>query len=219
MLWVPLAAYLVKPLTASNAKTERLTHCGLRTLVRLPVFRRIVLVAALILGSHALHDTFSVIRWANAGIAPQAISILWSLAVAAEVVVFFVIGPWLLERLGPPMAMGIAAVAAALRWIVSATTLDFAIIILIQPLHGITFALLHLACMRLLAIHVPPQLAATAQAVYGTLGVGTASACLTMLSGWLYGQLGGQAFLVMAALSLAVLPVVARLSPRATAKR
>ena len=44
----------------------------------------------------------------------------------------------------------------------------------IQPLHGFTFALLHLASMRLLAEIVPPQLAATALTVYGTVGVGAA---------------------------------------------
>ena len=32
-------------------------------LFRLPVFRNLVLVAALILGSHAMHDAFAVIRW------------------------------------------------------------------------------------------------------------------------------------------------------------
>jgi MFS transporter, PPP family, 3-phenylpropionic acid transporter len=63
----------------------------------------------MILGSHALHDTFSVIRWTQAGSSPQTASVLWSLAVAAEVVVFFLLGPWLLDRLGPGRAIAIAA--------------------------------------------------------------------------------------------------------------
>jgi PPP family 3-phenylpropionic acid transporter len=45
----------------------------------LPLYRRIVLVAALILGSHAMHDSFAVIRWGAAGIAPGAAGLLWSL--------------------------------------------------------------------------------------------------------------------------------------------
>ena len=36
-------------------------------LLRLPPFRRLVLVAALILGSHAMHDAFAVIRGARRG--------------------------------------------------------------------------------------------------------------------------------------------------------
>ena len=206
MLAVPFALRAVPPVIDAST-TNAISRDGVLALLRLPVFRRVVFVAALILGSHALHDTFSVIRWTNAGIPPQTASILWSLAVAAEVVVFFLAGPWLLDRLGPGRAIGIAAVLGAVRWLVSALTLDLTAIVLIQPLHGVTFALLHLACMRLLAICVPPQLAATAQALYGTVGIGAATALLTVASGWLYSALGAQAFLVMSALCLGALPL------------
>jgi integral membrane sensor domain MASE1 len=108
MLTVPFVLRLVPPVTVSNTK-DTISREGVLALVRLPVFRRVVLAAALILGSHALHDTFSVIRWTNAGISPQTASVLWSLAVAAEVIVFFLIGPWLLDRLGPGRAIAIAA--------------------------------------------------------------------------------------------------------------
>jgi PPP family 3-phenylpropionic acid transporter len=167
MLAVPFALRLVPPVMHPRTPNA-ISREGVLALLKLPVFRRVVLVAAMILGSHALHDTFSVIRWSNAGVSPQTISLLWSLAVAAEVVVFFLAGPWLLDRLGPARAIGIAAVLGAVRWLVSALTLDLTAIVLIQPLHGVTFALLHLACMRVLAICVPQQLAATAQALYGT---------------------------------------------------
>ena len=83
-----------------------------------------------------------------------------------------------------------------------------------QPLHGITFALLHLACMRLLALNVPAHLAATAQAVYGTVGVGATTALLTLLSGWLYAGMGPSAFAVMSLLCLLALPVAAGLRGR-----
>ncbi len=105
------------------------------------------------------------------------------------------------------MAIAVAAVAGAVRWLVSAATVDFAALALIQPLHGVTFALLHLACMRLLGEHVPPELAATAQAVYGTLGIGAVTAALTIASGWVYGALGAGAFVMMAGVCLAALPV------------
>ena len=78
---------------------------------------------------------------------------------------------------------------------------------LVQPLHGLTFALGHLACMRLLALIVPPGLAATALTVYGTLGVGAATALLTLASGLLYSRLGPEGFWVMAALCAAALPL------------
>ena len=82
----------------------------------------------------------------------------------------------------------------------------------VQPLHGLTFALLHLACMRLIVQVVPIRLAATAQSIYGTLCVGLATALLTLASGLLYAQMGGHAFLVMAALCLLALPLCGGLS-------
>ena len=74
---------------------------GFAALLRLPSYRRIIFVAALILGSHAMHDSFAVIRWEAAGIGPNTIGALWSMSVAAEVVVFLFIGRPLLDRIGP----------------------------------------------------------------------------------------------------------------------
>src|SRR4030095_7618058 len=88
---------------------------GVLLLFRLPVFRNLVLVAALILGSHAMQDTFAVIRWSAAGISPGTASLLWSESVAAEVLVFFLIGPALVTRLTPAGAAAVAALAGMLR--------------------------------------------------------------------------------------------------------
>ena len=78
---------------------------------------------------------------------------------------------------------------------------------LCKPLHGLTFALLHLACMRLIVQVVPFRLAATAQSIYGTMCIGLATALLTLASGLLYERMGGNAFLVMAALCFLALPL------------
>jgi len=184
---------------------------GVLILVRLPVFRNLVLVAALILGSHAMHDAFAVIRWSASGIGPAAASLLWSVSVAAEVLVFFVIGPALVTRLTPAGALAVAAVAGMLRWAVMAQTADMIALALVQPLHGITFALLHLACMRLIARIVPQGLEGTAQAIYGTVGIGAAVALLTLASGALYARLGAQGFWIMAALCALALPLTWKL--------
>jgi PPP family 3-phenylpropionic acid transporter len=184
---------------------------GVLILVRLPLFRNLVLVAALILGSHAMHDAFAVIRWSASGIGPAAASLLWSESVAAEVLVFFVVGPALVTRLTPAGALAVAAVAGMLRWAVMAQTAGMIALALVQPLHGITFALLHLACMRLIARIVPQGLEGTAQAIYGTVGIGAAVALLTLVSGALYARLGAQGFWIMAALCALALPLTWKL--------
>jgi PPP family 3-phenylpropionic acid transporter len=137
--------------------------------------------------------------------------LLWSESVAAEVLVFFVIGPALVTRLRPAGALAVAAVAGMFRWGMMAQTSDVITLALVQPLHGITFALLHLASMRLIARIVPQGLEGTAQAIYGTVGIGAATALLTLVSGALYGRLGAEGFWVMASLCAFALPVTWRL--------
>ena len=185
---------------------------GFLLLLRMRIFRRLLLVAALVLGSHALHDTFAVIRWRDAGISTATASLLWSEQVIAEVVVFLLVGPALLHRLGPANAAMLAAGAGVVRWSVLGTTTQIVPLALVEPLHGLTFALFHLASMRLIGATVPRNLAATAQALYGTAAVGTSTALLTVASGSLYTWLGGQAFWVMAILCAAAIPLARRMT-------
>jgi PPP family 3-phenylpropionic acid transporter len=175
-------------------------------LLRIPRFRMMVLVTSFIYGSHAMHDAFAVIWWSAAGIDPSTISILWSEAVAAEVVVFFLIGPALLNRLGARGAAVLAAAAGIVRWSVAGETTSIFALSSIQPLHGFTFALLHLASMRVMKTLIPASLAGTGQSIYA-FGSGCLTALLTLLSGILYAKFGGGAFVSMAALCVVALPL------------
>lgn len=190
-----------------------------RALLRLPHFAALMGVAALVEGSHALHDGFEVIRWRAAGIGPGTAGLLWSEAVLAEVAVFAVLGPALLRRLDTRQATALAALAGMVRWGVTARTAWLPAMALVQPLHGLTFALTHLACMRLINQVVPPSLAATAQAFYGTVAVGAATAALTLACGPLYDRFGAGAFWVMAALCAAALPLAWTLRDHTEAAR
>ncbi len=184
---------------------------GVGALLRLSLFRRLLLAVAIILGSHAMHDSFAVIRWGRAGIGADLAGLLWSEQVAAEVAVFLFLGRRLLDQLGTSGAAMLAAAAGVARWMVMAQTAWLPAMALIEPLHGLSFALLHLAAMRLLAEIVPPLLAATALTLYGTFAIGAATALLTLASGPLYARLGAQGFWVMAALCALALPVASTL--------
>jgi PPP family 3-phenylpropionic acid transporter len=198
------ATQVPKPRTV--ALTEREPPAGVVALLRVPPFRRVILVSALVLGSHAMHDTFAVIRWTAAGVTPAIASVLWSESVAAEVFVFFVIGPPLVTRLRPAGVLAVAAAAGVVRWAAVASSTSVIVLALVQPLHGLTFAALHLACMRLIPLLVPSHLAATAQAMYA-LGAGATTAVMMLASGWLYGTFGAQGFLAMALLCAVVPPL------------
>jgi hypothetical protein len=147
-------ALVLPGLGGGPAQSSRLWASGLRDsalLFQLPVYRRILVIAALVEGSHALNDTFAVIRWRSAGVDLTTISVLWSESVLAEVLVFLWFGARLIRRVSAGVACVLAAGAGMIRWSVVACTTSPILVGLVQPLHGVTFALLHLACIRVIA--------------------------------------------------------------------
>ncbi len=186
---------------------------GWRALAGIPAFATLMAIAALIGGSHAMHDGFEVIRWRAAGLSAGQASVLWAFSVAAEVVVFLFLGRKLLDRLGPAWSLALSATAGIVRWGAAATTASFAAMSIVEPLHGLSFALMHLACMDVIKRTVPASLAATAQAFYGTVAVGAASAAASLLSGPLYGQFGATAFWAMAGMCACAVPLTVMLRP------
>ena len=207
-----IVAALCATRVAEIPHIERSTRrAGVMVLLKIPAYRALLGIAALVLGSHAMHDGFAVIRWTASGISPRTVSVLWSEAVLAEVAVFFFLGPRLIALVTPAGALALASLAGIARWAVMASTVDVAWLALAQPLHGITFALLHLACMRLIARIAPAGLEGTAQALYGT-GIGAVSAAVMMSSGALYAELGGVAFWIMSMVCAIALPLILRLA-------
>jgi PPP family 3-phenylpropionic acid transporter len=120
--------------------------------------------------------------------------------------VFFLIGPRLVNRFGPSGAAAIASMAAILRWAVMASSTHAGALAVVQPLHKLTFALLHLASMRLIGAAVPQQLAVTGQAFYA-LGPSLVTALQTL-------ALGANGFLLMALLSAVALRLCPGLKTR-----
>lgn len=215
-----LMAVPVPWLPASTASTGNANvYTGIRELIAMPAFRSVLLVAALVIGSHAMSDTFAVIHWRAKGVSSTAVGLLWSEAVASEIVVFAFFGPYALRRFGSARCAVLAAVAGVSRWTILSMTDNVAALAATQLLHGLTFAMLHLACMRTIRFVVPDALSATAQTLYGTLSLGIASAILTWSSGKLYGVVGAHGFLFMAALCALALPLAAGLDGGADRSR
>jgi len=190
--WGVLSPFLSPVLVARGASTSEV---GL------------LLVSGLVQGSHAFYTGYAVLGWQAAGIAPGTIGLLWSLSVAAEVVVFFLLGRPLLARLGPGGTCALAGAAGLLRWSAMALDTSAWTMALVQPLHGLTFAAQHMAAMAVLVQVVPARLAATAQSLHASLGPGLATAALTLASGQLHGWFGPGGFWAMAALCAVALPL------------
>ena len=195
--------------SAATPPTAAHPLAGLRLLAHRP-FRRIVLASALIQGAHAAYYGFAPLFWRSQGLSDSTIGLLLAEAIIAEVALF-AWGRRLVERLGPPGLTACAAAASLLRWSVTAATPPLPVLAAVQVLHAATFAMQHLSAMLVLSRTIPPERAATAQALHAALGMGAPTGLMMLLSGWVYARWGGLVFLLMAALGGAALPLASRL--------
>lgn len=180
-------------------------------LARSPLFLLFLAGASLMQASHALYYALGTVHWKAAGISGAWLSILWTVGVAAEVVLLYFFGGRRRGRLGATGWLMIGAGAAVLRWTLTAFDPPYGVLVAVQLLHGLTFGAAHLGAMMFLAQAVPYAFAATAQNIYGSafaVLLGLAS----MAAGNLYEIWGGATYGLMAAMGCGGLALAALLS-------
>ncbi len=175
---------------------RRPSAAGGARLLRNPAFLLTLGASALVQGSHAAYYALATVHWRAHGLSDTAIGGLWAEAVAAEIA-FFVWGRGLAERIGPPGLTALAAGAALLRWTVTSQTVSLPVLAAAQLLHAGSFGMQHLSSMLTLSRAVPPERAATAQALHSALGTGAPTGLLIWGVGALYDG-SGRVFLLMA---------------------
>ena len=161
-------------------------------LFRLKPFRDTILRTALIQGSHAAYYGFAALFWRQQGIGDGMIGLLIAEGIVVEILLFLR-GRRLIARLGPDGLTACAACAALIRWSLTGLSPPLALLALLQLLHAATFAMQHLSAMMVLSRSIPPERAATAQALHAAVGYGASTGLLLLLSGFLYTRFGGGA--------------------------
>ncbi|ELL0561254.1 3-phenylpropionate MFS transporter [Vibrio vulnificus] len=190
----------VMPVTRSEHHSERPKLTQLLT--DGPVVK-FLLLAALIQGSHAAYYSFSAIYWQQAGHSEEIIGYLWSIGVVSEVAVFALskrlFAGWSLRALFVAASIGVM-----LRWGITASTTLLLGLVLVQLLHGVTFAMAHIAAIQYIQNSEEHKMVAL-QALYNALPLGAFIAAMTAFSGWGFEHWGANVFWVMAAMGLVAL--------------
>jgi PPP family 3-phenylpropionic acid transporter len=192
---IAAALSLLLPEVASGRVAPNLASAA--GLFRIPGFRLALGCTALIQGAHAAFYGFAALYWRSQGISDTVIGLLLAEGIIAEILLF-ARGRRLIGWLGPAGLTACAASASVVRWGLTAFALPIPVMALIQPLHAATFAMQHLSAMLLLSRFVPPDRAATAQAVHSALGYGAPTGLMMLIAGWVYARQGGLVFLLMA---------------------
>jgi MFS transporter, PPP family, 3-phenylpropionic acid transporter len=221
LIWVIAAVALLsalvslglKPLEAPKAAASEI-H-GDSRLLRDRGFLAIIAASALIQGSHAAYYTFASIAWQQEGFGGLTIAGLWVLGVLAEIVLFA-----LSPRFKLPFSLlvVIAALSAALRWLVTAQSPPIAILALVQLAHALSFGLTQVGTMGLIAQRVPGHVMARGQG-YLVACSGIVTSLASIISGRIYESYGQGVYYLMAAMAFAAALIMwlsrHRLAPQA----
>lgn len=189
------ALALPAPRLAATAAsgTARLPSFGeARVLVRNPVFLVFLIAAGGTQATHAAFYTFGSLHWHNQGLSSVTVGTLWTIGVAAEILLFAWSG-WVMQRVWATTLLMIGALAAVARWLAMAFDPPLALLVPLQLLHGATYGATHLGAIHFIGRAVPDGAAGTAQALYATVAAGIAMGLATLLAGQIYGPFGGAA--------------------------
>lgn len=174
--------------------------------LRRPAVLAMMAAAALVMGSHAMWNSFSVIHLRELGTPETMIGMMWSIATISEMAMFWM-GPFVARFLGPVGTLALAAGGAVLRWGLMALDPGPWPTLLLQTLHAVSFSCTHLGLQAFLAVTISSARGASAQATYVTIS-GTTLGVVTLASGPLYRAYGGGAYLFAAALGVTALAVL-----------
>jgi PPP family 3-phenylpropionic acid transporter len=211
-IWLILGAWLLT-IAASFGLPQMPRHRssggGMLTLLSDRRFIVMLAISGSIQCSHSLVYAFGTIYWTAAGHSTATVGWLWAESVVAEILLFAA-AKRLLLRVPPLYLFVVGGLGAVLRWLLAALGTGLPLLIVVQLLHGLSFATTHLGAMTFLARQSPPGLAASAQVLHAIV-VGTSVGLVTIGVGGLYEALGGGGFYVMAGLAVpgALLAIVA----------
>ncbi len=173
---------------------------GALILVKQPIFISILVTVAFIFASHAVYYGFSTIHWAKLGYSGRMIGLLWSVGVLAEVVLFMFSNK-LANLMGPRRLLIWAAIAALVRWAITALDPALYWLFIVQILHAFTFAAAYLASLHLITRSVPEDLISTAMAISASINSGIFMAAAMFVGGLLYAEYLNHAYWFSVALA------------------
>lgn len=158
---------------------------GLRQLGGLMKRRDIIsflLVIALVSSTNKANDAFMSIFIKSLGGTEIDVGMAWTVAPLSEAVVFFLAGAFM-GRFHELALLTVASAAFTLRWLLFTVAASAKIMILIQFLHSLSFALFFISAISYMAKMVPDRLRASGQGLLSSFMGGVAGIIGSMAGG------------------------------------
>ncbi len=182
--------------------THRRQHFGAPAwaLLRRPRFLLFLAGTAAYYAGHATYDAFISLHLEDLGASHATIGESWAIGVSGEILIMFA-APHILRVVRGSHLLVLCSCVAALRWYLLATVTTPALVLLSQPLHGLTFGLWFVAFVDQAQEQAPDGLRSTVQTLASaSMGVGMV---LGYLGGGRLMDLSGTASVFQAAVGAA----------------
>jgi len=195
-----LSAFALPQLGAAKADDNRPpTLAAAGKVLMTGSFVLLILVAGLTQTSHAVYYSFGSLHWESLGYSAVTIGGLWSIGVAAEILLFMY-ARGSIERMGPVLLLLAGAGFGVLRWAGMAFDPPLAVVMLLQVLHAASYGMTHLGTIYYIRRFMDADFAGTAQGVFVAISGGVFMTSAIALAGWAYGASAALSYLWMAAM-------------------
>ena len=154
---------------------------------------------SIIFATHLILNAFQGLLWKQQGLPENVIGMLIALGALAETAMFFGYRRFS-GRFSPRKLILASALVAVLRWIAFAFSPGVPLLVLLQLLHAVTYALGFVACISFITKWTSDDIAAETQSFFVVLQQGFSAIALTGFGG-LAGRYGAQAYLASAVLA------------------
>lgn len=158
--------------------------------------------ASLILASHAEVYSFGTLNWRQAGLSPDFIGAAWAIGVATEGLLFLANARFFGTEKNAVAFLLLGGAGAAFRWFWMSGDPGPWLLLVLQAMHGLSFAATYCGAVLLLGALAGPTHRARMQGWFAA-STALSLAASTFVCGLLTGRLGHNAYLVMMTLALA----------------
>jgi PPP family 3-phenylpropionic acid transporter len=172
----------------------------LRDTLRQPVVLALLVSCLLAQASHGPYYTFFSIYLDELGYTRTLIGVLWALGVVAEIIIFLLMHR-LLPRYGARNLLLTALLVTVMRWLlIAAQPQHLPVLLIAQVMHAASFGILHASAIHMVHRLFPGRLQGRGQALYSSLSFGLGGAIGSLLSGYVWTELGASWIYYMAAI-------------------
>ncbi len=194
------------------------TWSAFRYVFTKPSLFMVLLIGALIQGSHGFYYGFSALVWQQQGISEAMIGRLWACGILAEIA-FLIVSRPIGRKIGAKGLVLLGGAAAVLRWWLLGMGPTGLELYAIQAMHLFTFACTHLGVLVMIDQRARDGAISVAQTLNSSISYGLFLGLTTLMSGWLFKGVGAEGYWVMGAIAGVGLFLALFLEPQAPSQK